>query len=247
MSTNGSTSSSPVRDRLAEITARKLAERRDGRHRVRRIGASTPSQSVPYRVCDSAEFSSLYADANVPARHTHTVPDDQCPAQWRAQRDKLVSSIGRGFLIALLGNRGTGKTQMAQQAVLVAAGHGRSALYERAMGFFLELRATFHATGRSELDVVDKYREPTLLVLDEFQERAESDFEQRMLAHLIDCRYGDMHDTLIVANQTPERFQTSAGESISDRLLETGGIIECTWESFRGATECSCSADCATK
>lgn len=177
----------------------------------------------------------MYQRAGVPRRHRECVVDNQAsPREWVRARDRLISKLGGGFLIALVGDRGPGKTQLAQQAVVMTTkGHGRSALYVRAVTIFLELRATFGQDGQSELDVISRYREPSLLVIDEMQDRGESAWEDRMLRHLIDLRYGDMRDTILIANLKPGAMQESLGASICDRLRETGGIIECTWRSFR--------------
>jgi DNA replication protein DnaC len=155
--------------------------------------------------------------------------------QWIDKRDKIIEKLGSGFLIALVGKRGPGKTQIAQQAVLMATGHhGREARYVRAMTFFLNLRATYSDETDSEARVIADYRKPHLLVIDEMQERGDTPWEDRMLNHLIDLRYGDMRDTLIIANLQPADLKAKLGESIVDRMRETGGIIECTWPSFRG-------------
>jgi DNA replication protein DnaC len=85
----------------------------------------------------------------------------------------------------------------------------------------------------ARIDVVNRHRIPDLLVIDEFQERGETAFENRMLNHLLDLRYGDLTDTLLIANLEPEELVESVGESITERLREAGGIIECNWPSFR--------------
>lgn len=175
----------------------------------------------------------LYSRSCFPQRHTRVIDDSQSPAGWVAARDKVASRLGSGFLLALLGNRGTGKTQMAQYIAMATCTLQRSVLYARAMTFFLELRATFTDDSQPELSVIQKYQTPRLLIIDEVQERGESEWENRILAHLMDLRYGDMRDTLLIGNQTPGKFRESVGDSIADRLRETGGVIECTWESFR--------------
>ncbi len=180
-----------------------------------------------------ADHRSLYAKADVPQRHRKPISEQESPETWKTARDQVVGKVGGGFLIALLGNRGSGKTQIAQQGVTFATGLGRSALYVRAMTIFLELRATYSSPDRTELEVIQKYTAPQLLVIDEIQERGETDFENRILNHLLDTRYGDMTDTLVIGNLQPKAFQNSMGSSISDRLRETGGVIECNWKSFR--------------
>lgn len=110
----------------------------------------------------------------------------------------------------------------------------RSCLYAKTLDFFLDLRGTYQKDAESEGTALDRFMRPDLLVLDEAGVRGETDFENRMLTHLIDHRYDGIKDTLLISNQRPDEFAKSIGPSISDRLRECGGIIECTWSSFRG-------------
>jgi hypothetical protein len=43
-----------------------------------------------------------------------------------------------------------------------------------------------------------------------------------------------MIPTIIIANAKPDALVASLGESIADRMRETGGIIEITGKSHRG-------------
>lgn len=175
----------------------------------------------------------LYEESGFPKRHGLQIDEPKSPAGWLRKRQEIVAASGSGFLFALIGPRGTGKTQMAQRAVTMSCANGWPAVYCRAMTFFLELQAAIKHDAATWLDVIERFRQPRLLVLDEMQERAETDFENRVLNHLIDLRYGDMTDTLILANLTLDNLADSLGLSITDRLRETGGVLECSWSSFR--------------
>lgn len=174
--------------------------------------------------------------ANVPVRHESHIRDDAgAPHPWRKTRDYVDGRAGSGFLIGLLGNRGTGKTQIAVQAIVHACAVGRPALYVKAMDVFFWVRqARLPNATRSDLDLLSDFMCPRLLVIDELGERGETEFEDRTLTYIIDKRYDAMHDTLLIANMTEKAFRESMGPSISDRLRECGGVIECKWPSFRG-------------
>jgi DNA replication protein DnaC len=73
-----------------------------------------------------------------------------------------------------------------------------------------------------------------MLVIDEAQERGGTPWEDRILNHIIDRRYAAMIPTIIIANAKPDALVASLGESIADRMRETGGIIEITGTSHRG-------------
>jgi DNA replication protein DnaC len=139
------------------------------------------------------------------------------------------------MLVALIGPRGTGKTQLSVGAMLDVMSLRRSALYMTAMDVFLWLRAVYADPDVSELDAVAELLAPSLLVIDEVGERGETPFEDQRLTYIIDKRYAAMKDTIVIANLRPEELAKSLGSSIVDRLRECGGIIECKWESFRGA------------
>lgn len=172
------------------------------------------------------------SNANVPERHIRNV-DGEYSDDWKKVRDRIVNQIGGGFAFALLGRRGTGKTQMGVHAIVQSARLGRDCLYAKAMDFFLTIRATYKSEMQTELEAISAFTEPGMLVLDELQVRGETEFEDRMLTYMLDKRYDAMRDTLLIANLTEPQFRESMGYSIADRLAETGGVIECNWDSFR--------------
>lgn len=169
--------------------------------------------------------------------------------KWWEAHGKALKVVNSGGIVVLHGTRGSGKTKMAYHLSLstdfpldrkgeFAAGmvmpRRHTARYTTAMGFFLDVRATFgKKSKRSEREVVDEMTDPGLLILDEIQERSESAWENRLLTHIIDSRYGSLRPTIIIANLTAAEMKDSLGPSIMDRIYETGGAIEFTWESYR--------------
>jgi len=102
------------------------------------------------------------------------------------------------------------------------------------MDFFIDLKATFDDESKtSESAALRAYIKPALLVLAEMDERSESPWENRMLFHMLNKRYNGLKDTLLISRRTKEELLSSVGESIQSRLKETGGVVECNWESFR--------------
>lgn len=175
----------------------------------------------------------LGAKANIPRRHETQDITDRALPEWKALREGLCNRAGTGYLVALIGNRGTGKTQAAIEAVRLRMKIGQYALYVKAMEFFLVCRSYMKSETGTELDALAQFMQPNLLVIDEIGERGESAFEDRLLVYLIDKRYDAMLDTVLIANMKPEAMRDSLGASVWDRLQETGGIVQCNWESFR--------------
>ena len=104
------------------------------------------------------------------------------------------------------------------------------------MQIFTDIRRAYtKAEELTEAEMVDLYVRPRLLVIDEIQERGGSDWEDRLLTHIIDRRYGQMKDTILIGNLTREEFECAMGASVCDRLTETGGMIVCNWPTFRVA------------
>lgn len=140
-------------------------------------------------------------------------------------------------IAALLGPRGTGKTQLASCWVDHAIRHrDRSAKITPAWDMLCELKRarSFSASREVQERARKPYEDPWLLVIDEFQVRLDSATERAELQTLIDWRYGQGNKvTVIISNLTEKGFREMAGESLVSRLQEVGGIVEFNWRSFR--------------
>ena len=181
------------------------------------------------------KIKACWDNSYVPKRHKINVDLTQTAmGKWRDMYQKLCGKLGTGFVTALLGTRGNGKTQLAVCLIRAACDAGGSPRYVKAMDLFAAMRSGMKAG--QELQAMEQWRKPSLLVIDEAHERGETDYEHRMLANLIDHRYDAMHDTLLIANQTPEAFAASVSRSIVSRTHEGGETLVCDWPSFRGNT-----------
>lgn len=170
---------------------------------------------------------------NAPRRQLSNESIDRS-GPWGEAFKKIVKKLGTGMLIGLCGNRGPGKTQIGVELMRLVTDKLRSAQYETAMGFFMQIKGTYRRDSeRTEEGIIEDYVGVRLLVLDEIGKRGDTDWEDRLLCELIDRRYRDMRDTLLIANQDKGTFLTAIGPSIASRMQECGGIIECNWPSFR--------------
>lgn len=173
------------------------------------------------------------AKANIPPRHRTDIAARG--EGWLKVRAAIRHTLGSGFIIGIVGRRGTGKTQLAVEILKSCARAGNRPFYCTAMGFFLDIKESFRTNG-SEKAVIESYVTPSCLVIDEMQERGETAWEDRLLTHLIDRRYQSQKDTLLLSNQTKDAFLASIGESVASRILETGGVVTCDWPSYRSLT-----------
>ncbi len=178
----------------------------------------------------SGRVTALWEASGV--RRRHAEQPAPAPGPWKDTLSSLLRGIGKGMLVALIGQRGTGKTQLAVECIRAACGLERAAFYTTAMDIFIALRDAY-ATKTSEQAVLARYYRPTLLVIDEVQERGETAWEDRMLTAIIDHRYSQLADTIVISNLKRAEFAASMGASVVSRMVEAGGIVECAWPSFR--------------
>lgn len=188
--------------------------------------------------------TAAWQQSGVEPLHRMTVEDDLLGGDpWMRTYQGIAPRIGTGMLLAMVGPRGTGKTQMAAKLIhdcCYAASNplGQDkqtpcAKYARLMTLLMELKESYRGNGPSESDIIKRYAAPSLLVLDELHERSESDWEQRVITMLIDLRYSRKRDTILISNQKPDFFLKSVGPSIASRMEEKGEIVRCEWASYR--------------
>lgn len=169
---------------------------------------------------------------NVPKRHATAKIEDE--GVWGAKSAAIAEKIGTGALFGIVGTRGNGKTQLAVEAMRKATQRLLSARYETAMSIFTRLKASFRKDGdETEMSVIEDLRRPKLLVIDEVGKRGETDWENNLLFSIVDHRYGDMTDTILIANLEKPAFIECVGLSIASRMNQTGGLIVADWQSRR--------------
>jgi DNA replication protein DnaC len=195
-------------------------------------------QLIQNTVADEQEAAATIAKLretwNAPRRHLEIGNLDATAHEWNEQFAKLECRLGKGFTVALVGTRGPGKTQMGVELMRETTRRKRSAYYCSAMDYFCRIKDAFHPDRKERQEDAQKFfAKPRLLVIDEVNVRSDSAWEDNMLADLIGKRYNALLDTVLISNETAEQFEQSMGPSIIDRLNETGGIVECTWRSFR--------------
>lgn len=153
-------------------------------------------------------------------------------------------SKGAGAIVALVGERGVGKTTIAAQIIISRAKNPnlrpilRRPPYRKLsdlLARFKPLYADFGARdteqliGRHDSLCVDH----ALFVIDELHDCEDQRIKNRFLTDTLDKRYANLVDTIVISNQTPEEFIETTSDSVLSRIKEHGRIIHCTWESWR--------------
>lgn len=170
-------------------------------------------------------------------------------AGWLANYTQALAITDSGGITILYGGYGTGKTRMAWEVARahkskrpnigveigwVTSTRKRPMLYTTAVNLFSTIKSTYTpGTAKSEKEVVSDYTEAALLVIDEVQERGETQYEDRQLTAIIDARYAADMPTILISNYTWERLASTLSPAVLDRIEENGAKLPFTWESFR--------------
>lgn len=178
-------------------------------------------------------------DAGFPSLHRKRkeLRGDKWAARYSFAWDYL--SRDDGTILALVGPRGTGKTQMATELarhflpIWISKGFQKQTRYCRVMDFFMAIKESYGDKGGTERDAFFQFIQPRLLVLDEVQVRNGTGWEDNALTYLLDRRYGEQRSTILISNLSVDSFVSSVGDSIISRLEESGAVIVCDWESYR--------------
>ena len=197
------------------------------------------SEGIP--PSEQMKLSDLFRMAHFPKHHT-SVKGRKGAKEWFERRGRLWSSLfpdssnlaPRGVAVALIGDRGTGKTQMSVDiGVKFIKKTMLKTRYTKIMDIFFEIKETYDNPDRSERDVLRSYNKNNLLIIDEIHEKLDSDWSRSLFTYMMDCRYDQMKSTILIGNVSNDEFADIVGTSAYDRLRETGGVINCNWESFR--------------
>ncbi len=179
----------------------------------------------------------LWQEAKVDNRHADRKLADLLKHEaWAKQWYDYQSVIGGYGIRLFLGDRGNGKTQMAVEMIRLNCRAGKSAMYLRCREIGMKLREAFKDKNPlTEEQAINIFIKPHLLVIDECQERMETDFERRSLTLILDKRYGKLRPTILIANCRASAMLKLLGPSTFDRIGECGGVVKFTWPSLREA------------
>jgi DNA replication protein DnaC len=142
-------------------------------------------------------------------------------------------TVMAGGMLGLVGNRGSGKTQLAVGMAHAWVMQGRgSAWYTRADDMFDSIRREYDEDGKQGKAMAKLVR-TSMLVIDEMADRVGSDFETRELNRLLDKRYHERLPTVMIGNLTAADFAKSIGASATSRMQENGRILVMDGHSYR--------------
>lgn len=233
----------PLSDGLAALN-----EANDhGAYVCQRCGATYPNPIGDGGVCKNCEWAERAAaqrrwdgwrKSGVPTRFANLRGWSELdgPPAYRARLKTLREFIESGdSVLALIGDRGTGKTQAACVGISEAIAAGNSARYVTVFDLMADLKARYGDGGNADGDWLREWCQPALLVVDEIAERMDTAHSRVAFSALIDKRYGLRIPTVLIDNMTPDQFLACVGGSVADRCNDGGGIVQFSgWASFRG-------------
>lgn len=140
-----------------------------------------------------------------------------------------------GRCMIFMGTVGTGKTHLAVSIARHVLNSGGTAMFTRAHEAVSRVMETYRRDSQqSERQVLDMFRRPDLLIIDEIGRQRGTDNERMMLFEIINRRYDDVKPTIIISNMDKAGIERYMDEATIDRLRERKGVaVLCDWESYR--------------
>lgn len=181
--------------------------------------------NIPPRFAN-ATFESFVA--SIPTAKHNLKICQQYVETWNDRKN-----AGEGLV--LCGMPGTGKTHLAVSIARQIAGELQETVFiTTASRIIRAFRRTWAGNSEfSELDVLEKYCTPDLLIIDEVGVQYGTDSERNILFEVINDRYEDLLPTILVSNLPVVDLQEMLGERAVDRLLQGGTVLTFNWATYR--------------
>ena len=142
---------------------------------------------------------------------------------------------GKRNSIVYYGAPGLGKTSLAVSIARYLLDNGEAVVYVQLTQFFDALKKTFaEDAAEDEDDVLRRYQQPPVLVIDEFHvDAGKTDWRRGRAYDLINYRYSNQLPTVITTNYSDAQIETAWGEPTAHRMEAMAHWIELTGMELR--------------
>ena len=178
-------------------------------------------------------------NAGISKRNLYKTFDDYVctnEGQAKAKNDceRFVKEFPCEKSMIMVGGVGTGKTLLASAMLDSLVDDNRCEII-KVIDLIRHLKSTWNKDSEStEEDLIKYFIKLDLLILDEVGSQFGSDTEKLFIFDIIDGRYQDMKQTVLISNLDIDGIKDVIGERCVDRLREGGGsMIAFDWKSSR--------------
>lgn len=125
---------------------------------------------------------------------------------------------GRGMILA--GDVGTGKTHLTAAIVNDLVGNGVDCIFGNITSLLGRLKNSYTGEGDNESEIMNKYCNCALLVIDDLGKEKTTEWVQEKLYAIINHRYEHYKKTIITTNDNFRTLEGKLGEAVVSRLIE---------------------------
>lgn len=137
--------------------------------------------------------------------------------------------------LIMLGNVGTGKTHLAVAICQELVNKGVICKLTTVNKIVRDIRSCWGKEGdKTENEIVQKYTNIELLVIDEIGSQYGTDSEKIIINEIINNRYEELLPTIVIGNLSVSELKKTLGERVVDRISHGGHILLFQWKSLRG-------------
>tara|TARA_R110000796_G_scaffold153558_3_gene270124 strand:+ start:85 stop:852 length:768 start_codon:yes stop_codon:yes gene_type:complete len=178
-------------------------------------------------------------NAGISKRNLYKTFDDyKCDNEGQAKAkndcERFVKEFPCEKSMIMVGGVGTGKTLLASAVVDALIDNNKCEMI-KVIDLIRHLKSTWSKDSEdTEEDIIKYFIKLDLLILDEVGSQFGSDTEKLFIFDIIDGRYQDMKQTVLISNLDIVGIKDVIGERCVDRLREGGGsMIAFDWKSSR--------------
>lgn len=170
-------------------------------------------------------YTSLERWAGIPKIYWGCYVDEQIP--WNEEQRQYIKKLlevesNKWWALVVLGTVGNGKTRLACGLVsLHNYEFPYSAVYTTQEQLIDRCRGSFSDNSKeSEVDVLHKYMNIPLLVLDELTTRGWTDYAKNIVQRVLVYRHSNRLRTVLIGNLSLEDFEDMFDAHVKSRLRE---------------------------